>query len=329
MAATASRKSSATGPVLRSTASPSLSGRFYTSHSSASTGFASSTSSFSSRTAGGFFTRAASPPRVSLARPSPSAQSVRFSLLDRPTSPSRSISVSPHGSGSHHRSAMKKQINTTKRTCMCSPTSHPGSFRCSLHKNTSASSSSSAVPYSQNRLNARRSAMTNSLVRIGGVEGEIVKRALAALIRPSSHSQRRRADFRPRPSRLSAMSKCSDSSPLPYSGFIEVCVLKLKPRTAKLSVSESNKLLRTGKVPILPKTKMKVEGRGPIMLQWQPFFSTVSHSWDGRISQETDFGPVGRKKRKKKKKKKKRIRSTMKAKATYRPGRGASQLAAF
>ncbi|XP_004287242.1 PREDICTED: uncharacterized protein LOC101298453 [Fragaria vesca subsp. vesca] len=201
-----SRKSSATGPVLRSTASPSLSGRFYNSHSSASTGFASSTSSFSSRTAGGFFTRAASPPRVSLARPSPSAQSVRFSLLDRPTSPSRSISVSPHGSGCHHRSAMKKQINTTKRTCMCSPTSHPGSFRCSLHKNTSASSSS-AVPYSQNRLNARRSAMTNSLVRIGGVEGEIMKRALAALIRPSSHSQRRRADFRPRPSRL---SKCSE-----------------------------------------------------------------------------------------------------------------------
>ncbi|XP_061991087.1 uncharacterized protein LOC133709377 [Rosa rugosa] len=208
--ATASRRSSATGSVLRSTASPSLSGRFYTSHSSSSTGFASSTSSFSSRSAGGFFTRAASPPRVSLARPSPSAQSVRFSLHDRPTSPSRSISVSPHGSGSHHRSAMKKQVNP-KRTCMCSPTSHPGSFRCSLHKNCGSHvSSSSAAPYSQNRLNARRSAMTNSLVRIGGVEGDLVKRALAALIRPSSHSQRRRADFRPRPSRLSTMSKCSE-----------------------------------------------------------------------------------------------------------------------
>ncbi|RWV85066.1 hypothetical protein GW17_00053172 [Ensete ventricosum] len=45
--------------------------------------------------------------------------------------------------------------------------------------------------------------MTNSLVRIGTVEGEWVKRALASLIRPSSHHQRRRADFRPRPSRLS------------------------------------------------------------------------------------------------------------------------------
>jgi len=52
--------------------------------------------------------------------------------------------------------------------------------------------------------------MANSLVRIGTVEGDLVKRALAALIRPSSHSQRRRASFEPRPSRLSVMSKADD-----------------------------------------------------------------------------------------------------------------------
>ncbi|MCI62696.1 hypothetical protein A2U01_0083953 [Trifolium medium] len=56
----------------------------------------------------------------------------------------------------------------------------------------------------------RRSAMKNSLVRIGGVEGEWVKRALTALIRPSSHQQRRRSAFEPRPSRLSVMSKAED-----------------------------------------------------------------------------------------------------------------------
>ncbi|MBA0705392.1 hypothetical protein Golax_017590 [Gossypium laxum] len=60
-------------------------------------------------------------------------------------------------------------------------------------------------------LNLRRSAMKNSLVRIGGVEGELVKRALTALIRPSSHQQRRRAAFEPRPSRLSIMSQADDS----------------------------------------------------------------------------------------------------------------------
>jgi hypothetical protein len=52
--------------------------------------------------------------------------------------------------------------------------------------------------------------MKNSLVRIGGVEGEWVKRALTALIRPSSHQQRRRSAFEPRPSRLSVMSKAED-----------------------------------------------------------------------------------------------------------------------
>ncbi|THU59161.1 hypothetical protein C4D60_Mb03t22080 [Musa balbisiana] len=63
------------------------------------------------------------------------------------------------------------------------------------------------------RLNARPSAMTNSLVRIGAVEGEWVRRSLAALTRPSSHQQRRGAAFEPRPSRLSFMSKADDDDP--------------------------------------------------------------------------------------------------------------------
>ncbi|KAL2928135.1 Cell division protein ZipA [Bienertia sinuspersici] len=70
----------------------------------------------------------------------------------------------------------------------------------------------STPSYHPNRLNMRRSAMTNSLVRIGTVEGgEWVKRALATLIRPCAHQQRRRADFQPRPSRLSVMSMANDS----------------------------------------------------------------------------------------------------------------------
>ncbi|GFS41727.1 hypothetical protein Acr_00g0076100 [Actinidia rufa] len=44
---------------------------------------------------------------------------------------------------------------------------------------------------------------------IGTVEGDLVRRALAALIRPSSHQQRRRGAFQPRPSRLSVMSKAA------------------------------------------------------------------------------------------------------------------------
>lgn len=184
---------------------------FYASHPSlnntCSSFYASSTSSAnfcSSPPTNGFFNRSSSPTRVNLHGFAPLAPSpsVRF-FIDRSRSPGRSMAVSPQDQ------VVKKQngnplTNLPKRTCMCSPTTHPGSFRCSLHKN---STNTQSVSYLPNRLHARRSAMANSLVRIGTVEGDWTKRALAQLIRPSSHQQRRRHDFQPRPSRLSIMSK--------------------------------------------------------------------------------------------------------------------------
>ncbi|XP_016479406.1 uncharacterized protein LOC107800693 [Nicotiana tabacum] len=145
---------------------------------------------------------------------SSSASSVRFSLDRESTSPSRSISVMNRESTTNRQ--YKSMSSQKKMTCMCSPTTHPGSFRCSMHKKmdvrrSSATTSSLSYGSNSNRLNTRRSAMTNSLVRIGTVEGEIVKRALAALIRPSSHQQRRRYGFQRRPSRLSNMSGTDDS----------------------------------------------------------------------------------------------------------------------
>ncbi|XP_022730462.1 uncharacterized protein LOC111285333 [Durio zibethinus] len=204
--AASSRRSS--GPVLGSL---TPSGRFNShyasqSPSSSSSAFAYSSSSFSSRSST-FFNqhRSISPPRVNLYNHSSSAPSVRFSLDNRPISPNRSITTVRRNT-----EVLKNlQSKQPKRTCMCSPTTHPGSFRCSLHKSCNNSHSETSYAPS-NRLNARRSAMTNSLVRIGGVEGDLVKRALSALIRPSSHQQRRRAAFQPRPSRLSMMSKAED-----------------------------------------------------------------------------------------------------------------------
>ena len=195
--AAASRKSS--GPVLR-TLSPV--GRFRSSRppsaAYSSTAFASSTSTFSTRSTT-FFHRSTSPAPVNLCG---SSASVRFGSI----SPNRSISVAGTSAGE----AVKRQSHHQKRACMCSPTTHPGSFRCSLHKNFA---SRPAPPqYSSNGFNARRSAMKNSLVRIRGVEGDLVKRALASLIRPSSHQQRRRGDFRQQPSRLSLMSKAEEHS---------------------------------------------------------------------------------------------------------------------
>lgn len=137
----------------------------------------------------------------STSRTSSSASSIRFTL-DRETSPSRSISV---------MNRQKTLSTPQKKTCMCSPTNHPGSFRCSMHKKMDVRRSSSQTASNSIRLHMRRSAMTNSLVRIGTVEGELVKRALAALIRPSSLQQRRRFDFQSRPSRLSVISSSGDS----------------------------------------------------------------------------------------------------------------------
>ncbi|XP_047327320.1 uncharacterized protein LOC124930987 [Impatiens glandulifera] len=192
--------SSSGGSSFQRSISPS--GRFCSSSiSSSSSAFASSISGLSSNSSGGFFTRSASPTRVNFGS-SQTSQSIRFSI-DRSTSPGRSIAVA---------NKPKQKVSSQKKTCMCSPTTHPGSFRCSLHKNGNNRQSSQNQPttYHSNRLYARRSAMTNSLVRIGTVEGDLVRRALAALIRPSSHQQRRRADFQPRPSRLSIMSKAED-----------------------------------------------------------------------------------------------------------------------
>ncbi|KAL7097131.1 hypothetical protein ACP275_10G124000 [Erythranthe tilingii] len=186
MAALAARRSS--GPVIRSISPSSRFNRHYST--------TQSTPSRSSSAAGSLHRPAASPTLYNYSSPS-----LRFSM-DRPGSPNRSISFTTRSD--------KPAAAPQKRTCMCSPTNHPGSFRCSLHKanrTTAPNNSRTASCGSSSRLNMRRSAMKNSLVRIGTVEGDFVKRALAALIRPSSHSQRRRGEFRPRPSRLSAMAK--------------------------------------------------------------------------------------------------------------------------
>ncbi|MFS7977860.1 hypothetical protein Hanom_Chr10g00908961 [Helianthus anomalus] len=186
------------GPVIRSH-SPSRT----------TSSFASTSSAFSTGSTSFFRDRSDSHTPANLYRTTSSSSSVRFSLDNRPISPSRSIS-----------SPVRNHNQAVKKTCMCSPTTHPGSFRCSLHKNSNNKNGNgsngngngnSTVTYPSNRLNARRSAMTNSLVRIGTVEGgDLVKRALAALIRPSSHQQRRRTAFQARPSRLSVMSKAKD-----------------------------------------------------------------------------------------------------------------------
>lgn len=147
-------------------------------------------------------------------------------------------------SAAHYRSASPTRVklagggarasvsvsSVSRRSCMCSPTNHPGSFRCSLHKEqkrsvhqkAAAAPSSPPSPTSPPasggavRLGGARRMGGSALVRIGAVEsGQWARRALAATIRPSPAAQqaqhrRRVAGLRPRPSRLSAVSMAGD-----------------------------------------------------------------------------------------------------------------------
>ncbi|KAG5225234.1 protein TPRXL [Salix suchowensis] len=208
MAAASSQSRRSSGPVLRSL-SPHR--RLQTHNNYRLSSSSSSASAFASSTSSSFYSqpstffqnshqRSESLTRVNVYSASPPLSPSFCFSIDQPISPNRSLSVSKKNH-SH-------PISAPTRGCMCSPTTHRGSFRCSLHKNTP--SSTSQAPFTPNRLNMRRSAMTNSLVRIGGVEGEWVKRALTALIRPSSHQQRRRGAFQSRLSRLSITSNADD-----------------------------------------------------------------------------------------------------------------------
>ncbi|KAK7325274.1 hypothetical protein VNO77_29433 [Canavalia gladiata] len=136
------------------------------------------------------------------------SSTVRLSVEQRPESPgSRSMTVT---SKKQRKNNAVPSTSSQKRTCLCSPTTHPGSFRCAYHKQLAEQQERKRQQRASSKLNLLRSAMKNSLVRIGAVEGELVKRTLTSLIRPSSHHLRRREAFQPKPSRLSLMPKSQD-----------------------------------------------------------------------------------------------------------------------
>ncbi|XP_016498591.1 uncharacterized protein LOC107817303 isoform X2 [Nicotiana tabacum] len=98
------------------------------------TSFASyRTSSFYSSQSSGCFNRSASPTRVNLHALAPmnSTPSVKFSI-DRSSSPRRSVAVSQRDQ------VVRKLI--PKRTCLCSPTTHPGSFSFCISRRVRRSS---------------------------------------------------------------------------------------------------------------------------------------------------------------------------------------------
>jgi len=94
--------------------------------------------------------------------------------------------------------------NQQHRTCMCSPTNHPGSFRCSKHKKPprnvvarpSSSSSSELNHYFDHTSMEMAAKVNNSLKAI----------LLKIIKHRSSHDLHRRKNFQPKPTRFFVMN---------------------------------------------------------------------------------------------------------------------------
>ncbi|CAI9283641.1 unnamed protein product [Lactuca saligna] len=84
---------------------------------------------------------------------------------------------------------------SSRRTCLCSPTNHPGSFRCARHRSSSPKVGRKLIAEQLNRLDIKK---TN-----------LVKEFLLKIIKPSSHDIQRRKNFEPKPSRFSVLDHCS------------------------------------------------------------------------------------------------------------------------
>ncbi|XP_010250390.1 PREDICTED: uncharacterized protein LOC104592655 [Nelumbo nucifera] len=84
------------------------------------------------------------------------------------------------------------------RTCLCSPTNHPGSFRCSLHRNSRKLYTRSSVHVASNP-GSRSEPKTMD-------KSNLLKEFLLQIIKPSKHDMSRRRNFQPKPTRFCMMN---------------------------------------------------------------------------------------------------------------------------
>ncbi|KAK1269293.1 hypothetical protein QJS04_geneDACA005358 [Acorus gramineus] len=94
-------------------------------------------------------------------------------------------------------SCSKKTQRPPTHACLCSPTTHPGSFRCSLHRTT--------TQYRKFTAQSSSGQVVRNQVTVG--EGSrLLKSFLMQMIRPSKQNLCRRKDFQPKPTRFSLMN---------------------------------------------------------------------------------------------------------------------------
>ncbi|KAL8189580.1 hypothetical protein R6Q57_029146 [Mikania cordata] len=85
------------------------------------------------------------------------------------------------------------------RTCLCSPTNHPGSFRCGRHR-------------SLDKVSSRRGSWELAVV----AKSNSVMAFLRLMIRPSNRDHQRRRDFQLKRSRFCLLNGNENTLPVVY-----------------------------------------------------------------------------------------------------------------
>ncbi|KAE8730770.1 Detected protein of unknown function [Hibiscus syriacus] len=85
---------------------------------------------------------------------------------------------------------MSSKASSSNSKCLCSPTSHPGSFRCAQHRNFNKK------PSTRSRTRAVHDSPKYH------TNAKPVKTVLLEIMKPSSHCIKRRRNFQPKPSRF-------------------------------------------------------------------------------------------------------------------------------
>ncbi|XP_022777113.1 uncharacterized protein LOC111318518 [Durio zibethinus] len=103
---------------------------------------------------------------------------------------------------------------SSTRACLCSPTKHPGSFRCSLHRSLGKVSSKSATPHVNRQREESKAAMmmmmTASPSSSSSSKTSLIKAFLMQIIKPSSHDIQRRRNFHPKPTRFCPLNSSNN-----------------------------------------------------------------------------------------------------------------------
>ncbi|KAJ9189964.1 hypothetical protein P3X46_001207 [Hevea brasiliensis] len=98
--------------------------------------------------------------------------------------------------------------SSTRRACLCSPTTHPGSFKCSLHRNprgiyakSTAHMNRMELSSSSSRTATGESSKSKKIVMMPS-KANLIKAFLMQIIKPSSHDIQRRRNFKPKLTRF-------------------------------------------------------------------------------------------------------------------------------